>query len=499
MPTVAPDRSAGTGTNGGEGWACATAKHKTINKRTGVACILCYLHCGIFRCVNLVFSACFVGFFVGFDMLSLTSACASTTIRRLSTATPAYPCTGPTSTSGFGEYVKENLEASPARSNLGKFAKELESKFGWPRISLVNSGSSANLAASLTLAEVIQSRRGIDLNQQHPFLSGAGPIVQSIGTVLTAGFTFPSTMSSLLTAGFRLQLVDTEPHGFCLCPDALERAILAHKEHQMEPEVVGVAVTHFLGFPAQMRRIKALCDEHDLLILQDACETMSMQVDGISLASYGDISTWSFYHPHHLSSFGGGAVSSPHTEWQRITESITHWGRACTCHFDPALCQAPPGQHHHFHYVRTGHNLEMSELNACFGRFQLQSWNTYEAQRIANYNVLLQALEDLPSIDVWPMVEGCGSPFVFPIALKPRFAEQIQAVEQRLRVEGVEIRSLMGGAIQQQPAYANIIDNGLENCTDLASRSFFVGVHQTLPIENVRHVATVLRRALTTL
>lgn len=113
---------------------------------------------------------------------------------------------------------------------------------------------------------------------------------------------------------------------------------------------------------------------------------------------YGDISTWSFYHPHHLSSFGGGAVSSPHESWHAITESMTHWGRKCTCHFDPSICEAPEGMHHNFWYTRVGHNLEMSELNACFGRFQLQNWTEMEAARVKYYEILYEKLNSLKSL-----------------------------------------------------------------------------------------------------
>ena len=116
------------------------------------------------------------------------------------------------------------------------------------------------------------------------------------------------------------------------------------------------------------------------------------------LHEYGDISTWSFYHPHHLSSFGGGAVSSPHPDWQRLTESITHWGRECTCHFNPSICKAPEGMHHNFYYSRYGHNLEMSELNACFARFQLKDWEEMEGRRMKYYSILYSALRSSKSI-----------------------------------------------------------------------------------------------------
>lgn len=91
-------------------------------------------------------------------------------------------------------------------------------------------------------------------------------------------------------------------------------------------------------------------------------------------------------------------MSSPHPSWHAITESMTHWGRKCTCHFDPSICEAPEGMHHNFWYTRVGHNLEMSELNACFGRFQLQSWTSMESSRIKYYEILYEKLKNLNSL-----------------------------------------------------------------------------------------------------
>lgn len=91
-------------------------------------------------------------------------------------------------------------------------------------------------------------------------------------------------------------------------------------------------------------------------------------------------------------------MSSPHDSWQQVTESLTHWGRACTCHFNPAICEAPKGMHHNFWYVREGHNLEMSELNACFGRYQLAMWEEMEARRTQFYATLYTALADVSAV-----------------------------------------------------------------------------------------------------
>ncbi|MBU48953.1 MAG: hypothetical protein CL920_09665 [Deltaproteobacteria bacterium] len=371
-----------------------------------------------------------------------------------------YPCTGLVQTEGFGAYLEEQL--GPPRHNIRTFADELSTHFDVPYLSLVNSGSSANLAASFALAEK------------------TGP-----GEALVAGFTFPTTMTSLLTAGYRVKIVDTTPGTFNLSPQALEQAISS--------ETKVICVTHFLGFPAELAAIRALCDKHNLLLLQDACESQHLLYEGKAVHHYGDLTTWSFYHPHHLSAFGGGGVISLDEDTHKLVESITHWGRACTCHFDPSSCEAPEGMYHNFYYVRRGHNLEMSELNACFGRFQLRQWPTFEAKRKEHYNILWEALRDCGSIEVYPALENNGSPFVFPITLKDK---EVLEVSRSLAERGVETRNLMGGVIADQPAFQDLPTDGLQHCRALAKTSIFVGIHQTLTTEDVHDVAKHLRAVL---
>lgn len=400
-----------------------------------------------------------------------------------------YPCTGRTEMEGFHRYIAAELGES--RRNLRLFSEELTEKFGWPRISLTNSGSSANLAAALTIAEKCREQDGHSPADSYGWLA-AGETAPKLGEVIVAGFTFPSTMSGLLTAGFDLKVVDTEEGGFNLCPEALRKAINENTR--------GICVTHWLGFPAQMDVIMDIAHNNKagrrLFVMQDACESMELEVKGRAASEYGDISTWSFYHPHHMSSFGGGAVSSPHDTWQQVTESFTHWGRACTCHFNPSICEAPPGMHHNFWYVRVGHNLEMSELNACFGRYQLANWEDMEARRTQHYATLYNALSDLQAVTVHPQKVGCGSPFVFPIVFHD--SAVMKAALGEMEDVGIEFRNLMGGVVTQHPVYSSVPTEQLDNCNATSQNSIFVGVHQTLKRENVEAVADHLRRILGT-
>ncbi|HYT89031.1 MAG TPA: DegT/DnrJ/EryC1/StrS family aminotransferase [Gemmataceae bacterium] len=368
-----------------------------------------------------------------------------------------YPCTGHVPHEGFGAFLERELGGP--RVNLHRFAAELGRTFAAEHLTLVNSGSSANLAAALALAERV----------------GRG------AHAVTAGFTFSTTLAALQFAGFTLTVVDTEPGGFCIDVAAVRRAL--------RPDTQVVCVTHFLGFPAAIDDLAALAAERRLLLLQDACESMDLRVAGAPAHHRGTLTTWSFYHPHHLPAFGGGVVVSPDTGWRQLVESLTHWGRACTCHYDPTICPSPPGMNHFFTYVRPGLNAEMSELNACFGRFQLRRWPEIEAQRRRHYETLSQALHTCPAVRVYPAPTDSGTPSAFPVTCT---RERMADLVARLTERGVEARTLMGGAVIGQSPYRDLAHDGLRHCQAVSDSTFFVGIHQTLPEDDVVRVAAIL-------
>jgi CDP-6-deoxy-D-xylo-4-hexulose-3-dehydrase len=373
---------------------------------------------------------------------------------------PQFPCTGRVSTKGFDAFVARELGDS--RHNLRSLEGELKQTLEAPFVTLVNSGSSANLAAAILVKQRCGARRQI----------------------LMAGFSFPTTIASFTLLGFDVRLVDTEPDGFNLDPDALIR--------ELDDQVAAVVVTHFLGFPAQLGRMVAAIREHGAILVQDACETMNLEVDGTPIYGHGDLIMHSFYHPHHLSSFGGGAVVVRSCEFHDQVQSIVHWGRACRCHYDASRCEAPDGLNHNFWYQREGVNVEMSELNACFARWQLRSWPEQEARRWEHWRLWESALAGAPGVHTWA---ACGniSPFVFPIAVvQGRFT----AVTREIMARGVEVRSLMGGAMHRHPAYQHLAHAGLKQCEAMGARSFFVGLHQTLETKRVERASTIVREVL---
>ncbi|MBP5542784.1 MAG: DegT/DnrJ/EryC1/StrS family aminotransferase [Kiritimatiellae bacterium] len=373
-----------------------------------------------------------------------------------------YPCTGNVGIRGFGEYLEREI-AEPRR-NIRLFASELKSRFGGACHCLVNSGSSANLVAAFAAAEKLKAR-GMPL------------------TAVASAFTFPTTMSALTFAGFSVRIIDVGEDDFNLDVAELER---------MDP-VSLIVPTHFLGFPYDVGRVKTLADRWGALVLQDSCEAMDVPVFGRGNYDGADFVTWSFYHPHHLSSYGGGCVVCGTPGDFALVDSVIHWGRACKCHIDPAMCKVPRGPGHEFTYDRLGFNVEMSELNACFGRWQLARWDSFEATRKAHYDTLLGLLRGCAGLKVWERPSG-GSPFVFPFRVANGM--DVETVHRKLADLGVEARKLMGGVLNQQPGFWNYEAGALANARALAGSTLFLGIHQTLSDEQVRFGAEALKSVL---
>lgn len=376
-----------------------------------------------------------------------------------------YPCTGIISIKGFGRFLES--EIGEPRRNIRLFTEELNELFGSKYLTLTNSGSSANLVAALVMAEKC---RAADKSL----------------TAVASAFTFPTTVSALMLAGFEVTLVDVEEGGFNIDVEKLKA---------LRPVASVFAVTHFLGFACDVKSICSYAREHGSFVLQDACETFNIQnLDDEADYRYcllGDITTLSFYHPHHLSSYGGGAVICNDKRDYILSDSIAHWGRACKCHIDEALCRNPDGPAHQFTYERIGVNVEISELNACFGRWQLRSWPTIESMRITRYLMLYKRLKDNPHLQVWKHHIYDDSKFVFPIRLKNGM--NVRQAWELLSPKGVEIRTLMGGATCTQPAFADLaISDSQHNAMEMAETTFFVGIHHTLPEEDLMAVADII-------
>jgi len=285
------------------------------------------------------------------------------------------------------------------------FEHELASVLGIKRSILVNSGSSANLVAVSALTSHKLGDRAI--------LPG--------DEVITCAAGFPTTVAPIIQNGAVPVFLDNNPVTLNANLDRLEEAYVPGKTK-------AVMMAHTLGNPFDLERIVTFCRQHDLWLIEDNCDSLGstytfpagheealrfrkpLAENGEAVAyptgTFGDLSTQSFYPPHHLTLGEGGAVNVVRDMRLKVlVESFRDWGRDCWCasgkdntcgkRFGWQLGELPEGYDHKYIYSHLGYNLKPLDIQAAIGREQLKKLERFSAARRANWETLRRGLGHL--------------------------------------------------------------------------------------------------------
>jgi len=195
----------------------------------------------------------------------------------------------------------------------GRYTDEFEKRFceylGVRFCSLVNSGSSANLAAFMALTSPLLGDRAIKRGDE----------------VITVAAAFPTTVAPIIQYGAVPVFVDITIPQYNLDVNMLEEAI--------SPKTKAVMLAHTLGNPFDLGRIKKFCEGNGLWLIEDNCDALGSKciINGEEkfTGTIGDIGTSSFYPPHHMTMGEGGALYTNNPLLHKIIRSLRDWGRDC--------------------------------------------------------------------------------------------------------------------------------------------------------------------------
>lgn len=139
--------------------------------------------------------------------------------------------------------------------------------------------------------------------------------------VVVPAFTFVATAAAVVRAGGRPVLVDVEASSLDIDPVRAEEAVTER--------TVGVVAVHLYGRPCALRELTALCERHDLWLLEDAAQAHGARYAGRRVGTFGRLGTWSFYPSKNLGAFGdGGAVSGDDSDLLERVRRLANHGRS---------------------------------------------------------------------------------------------------------------------------------------------------------------------------
>jgi len=363
-----------------------------------------------------------------------------------------------------------------------KFEKELSEFIGIKHLITVNSGSSANLVAFSALTSPKLKDRAIQKGDE----------------VIGVAAGFPTTVNPIVQFGAIPVFVDIDLKTHNVNVDLIEQAIT--------PKTKAIMLAHTLGNPFNLDKIRTLCDNYHLWLIEDCCDALGAEYRGQHVGTFGDIATCSFYPAHHITMGEGGAVFTNNSELITIAESFRDWGRDCYCdpgcdntclkRFEQQLGELPKGYDHKYTYSHIGYNLKITDMQAACGLAQIERLPEFIQKRNENFSYLKSQLKDLAEFIDLPQATENSKPswFGFPITLK----EHIDRTAFIMHLENNKIgtRLLFAGNLSKQPSFQDVnyrISGNLTN-TDIAmNRTLWLGIYPMLDIEQLNFVSKKIK------
>jgi len=364
-----------------------------------------------------------------------------------------------------------------------EFEKKLAEFIGVNHLLTVNSGSSANLVAFSTLTSPKLGERAIKKGDE----------------VIGVAAGFPTTVNPIVQFGAVPVFVDVNMKTHNIDADLIEAAIT--------PKTKAIMLAHTLGNPFNLVKVKALCEKHNLWLIEDCCDALGATFDGKMVGTWGDIGTLSFYPAHHITMGEGGAVFTNNPTLKMIAESFRDWGRDCYCapgcdntcgnRFGQQFGSLPHGYDHKYVYAHLGYNLKITDMQAACGLAQLERAPEFIATRKRNFVLLKERLTSLNDfLEVAePTPNSEPSWFGFPVTLKESSGVQRVDLLKFLDQHKIGTRLLFAGNLTRQPYFQNVeyrVVGDLANTDRTMNQTFWLGVQPALGQEHFDFVGEKL-------
>jgi CDP-6-deoxy-D-xylo-4-hexulose-3-dehydrase len=373
----------------------------------------------------------------------------------------------------------------------GPYTEEFESRFaktvGMRHSFMVNSGSSANLIALSSLTSLAHGDRALKPGDE----------------VITVAAGFPTTVTPILQNGLVPVYVDIHPETHVALDEQLEAAI--------GPKTRAIMMAHTLGNPFNLDLVQDLVKKNNLWLIEDSCDALGGTYRGQNLGTFGDLSTFSFYPAHHITTGEGGAVLIKKVAHKRIVESFRDWGRDCWCapgcdntclkRYEWTLGELPEGYDHKYTYAHLGYNLKSGDIQAAIGLAQLDRLESFVELRKRNWAYLSKELKGLEEFLILPKATENSDPswFGFALTVKPNSPKTRNQIVQELNDKKIGTRLLFGGNLLRQPAFIGtprrVIGN-LANTDRVMNDTFWIGVWPGLSIEMLDYMIATLHDVL---
>jgi CDP-6-deoxy-D-xylo-4-hexulose-3-dehydrase len=342
-----------------------------------------------------------------------------------------------------------------------QFENKWSSYIGTKYSTFVNSGSSANL---LMLYALMESKK-IKLRDK----------------IVVPALSWATDLAPVIQLGLTPILCDCNNLDYSLDLDHLKQII----KDESPKAIILVSV---LGFIPDMNEILNICQENDIVLLEDCCESLGSEYKGKKLGSFGLMSSYSCYFGHHISTIEGGIICTSDEEMNAILKSIRNHGWDRDWDNARKIKKKEEWQVDDFDTMYTfyhaGFNVRATDLQAFIGLGQLDKIDNICKIRNRNYLKYCFNLGDIPQNI------GFVSNFAYPIVSERRLE-----IVKNLKSANVECRPLICGSMGSQPMYVSRYGaRYMKNAEHLKKFALYAPNHQNMSLDQVDFICDLIKK-----
>jgi dTDP-4-amino-4,6-dideoxygalactose transaminase len=282
-------------------------------------------------------------------------------------------------------------------------------------------------------------------------------------SVLTTPFSFVASANAARLCGADVVFADIDPETYNLSPDAVASVAADH-------DVDAIVAVHLYGLPADVDALRAVADEHDAILVEDAAQAHGAAYRGERVGSLGDVASFSFYPTKNMTTAEGGMVTTDDEEIANRAQRFVNHGRSAA------------GEH-----VEVGHNLRLTSVAAAIGREQLERLAGFNERRRHNAARLTEGLADT----------GVETPTV-PEDRRHVHHQYTVRTTDRDRLSAVLDEDDVGSAvyyprcIHEEPAYDSV-QGSYPEAERAAREVLSLPVHPNVTDADVEHIIEVIQ------
>ena len=357
-----------------------------------------------------------------------------------------------------------------------KFENDFCKKFDFKNGVTSNSGSSANLLMIAALCSKLKKRH-----------------LKPGDEVIVPALTWSTSIFPLTQYGLVPVLVDSDVETLNVNIKSIENSITAKTK--------AILAVHIYGNPCDMDAIEKICKKNNLILIEDACESMGAYYKDKPVGSFGLLSSFSFYFSHHITCMEGGITLSKSFDLAESMRIIRSHGWIRNLEKPQLIKKKYKQIDEKFLFVDEGYNLRLTEPQGVMGSIQLKKLDKFINIRKRNAEYLLSLLNEFSDTFIFqqcrPTDKHSWFGFAFTLRKKQNFSRE--QICEFLNKKGIETRVIVAGNLALQPALKNFKFkkiSSLKNSSYIMNNSFSIGMHQGLNKKSMHYIRDCINNFL---